>query len=601
IDHIDGLLDPADYCRRLREHASEHGYAPYLIVEKILTGDEQLPTIWGVHGTTGYDFMNAVNALFVNARARLRFDRIYRDFAGADEPYEQIVYRAKHDVLRTQLRASLDRVARSFLQLSPCSGYALDTIREALAETIASVPVYRTYATASACSSEDRRTIAAAIALARERSTNADDSIFTAIEEILTISHESFAHAAMTFAQLTPAVAAKGIEDTAFYRFVRLLSLNEVGGDPRRFGSTIDAFHRFNERRAAEHPLGMLATATHDQKRGEDARMRINALSEMPARWRRALRSLRLLDATPASGSVAESPSANDRYALLQTLLATWPAEWTAIPEAESLDAYLRRIERWLIKAVREAKLRTSWIDPDPAYESASVAYLRGLFEPERVGAFAALFLPLACDVASIGMVSSLAQTVLKLTSIGVPDVYQGCELWDLSLVDPDNRNPVDFTVRMRALDEMCNALERGTQQELVGSLLREWRDGRIKLYVLRQLLQMRRQRPDIVHRTYRRLGCGGEPRGRLVAFARGDLLVVLPRLVAPLVHLRADAPHLDIAGAYVNLPRDLPRRYRNVLTGEFVTAREASHGRHITASDLFRTLPVAVLEGCES
>ncbi|MDE2482721.1 MAG: hypothetical protein KGN02_11070, partial [bacterium] len=164
IDHIDGLLDPADYCRRLREHASEHGYAPYLIVEKILSGDEQLPTTWGVHGTTGYDFMNAVNALFVNARARLRFDRIYRDFAGADEPYEQIVYRAKHDVLRTHLRASLDRIARSFLQLSPCSSYALDTIREALAETIASVPVYRTYATASACSSEDRRTIAAAIA-----------------------------------------------------------------------------------------------------------------------------------------------------------------------------------------------------------------------------------------------------------------------------------------------------------------------------------------------------------------------------------------------------------------------------------------------------
>ena len=348
-------------------------------------------------------------------------------------------------------------------------------MRETLEDVIAALPVYRTYVAEAAIEDEDRGPSRCAAELACGRAGGGEPALVDAIAAALDRR------------------ARRGDEVPAAHRVGRgesdrrhralplraLASLNEVGGAPQRFGTTVAAFHRFNERAAAHRPFGMLATATHDHKRGEDARLRVDALAEMPERWSE---SLRALDA-PAT------PDRNDVYALYQTLLATWPAERGDAPPPDGLAAYLDRIEGWLRKAMREAKVHTAGAHPQPAYEDGAVAYLRRLFEPGARAAFMRHFAPLARDVAMIAAISSLAQTALKMTSPGVPDLYQGCELWDLSLVDPDNRRPVDYALRARYLREMRARLEGRERLALTQELLRSWRDGRIKLFVTHQLL----------------------------------------------------------------------------------------------------------------
>lgn len=616
IDHVDGLFDPAAYCRLLHDRAALLGYRQYLVVEKVLARFEQLRDAWNVDGTTGYDFMNAVNALFVDSRAEFAFDRIYRDFAAIAQPFDEIAYEAKHHVMRTQLASELSVLANLFYRVARTdrrsSDYTYDGLREAVAEVIASFPVYRTYVTSESVAEEDRHFIEWAVVVARKRSTVLDDPIFDFIRDVLTASVTSLPnarydrtevlHLAMKFQQFTPPVMAKAVEDTAFYRYVRLLSLNEVGGDPQRFGTTVAAFHRFNQNAAKRHPHGMLATATHDHKRGEDARLRIDALSEMPGRWRRALRAFGRLVKKSTYVDSAAAPSANDRYALYQTLLGTWPAAWEDSPPADELSAYLDRVEQWFGKAMREAKTHSSWANPNLAYEEGAVNYLRRLFDTGTLPIFMRDFAPLARDLALVGMVSSLAQTTLKLTSPGVPDLYQGCELWDLSLVDPDNRRPVDFDLRARVLTEMQERAERGGRLDLAKDLLREWRDGRIKFFAIWQLLQLRKRRAKtFLGRDYRHLGCGGPYRDRIVAFTRDRLVVAVPRLVYRILRTSDDGlPALGFTAEYISLPQKFPRRFVNVLTGEPVDALAGASRTRLIAADLFRTLPVAVLEPVE-
>jgi (1->4)-alpha-D-glucan 1-alpha-D-glucosylmutase len=613
IDHVDGLFDPAGYCRLLRDRAAMLGQPLYLIVEKILALFEALRDGWGIDGTTGYDFMNVVNGLFVDSRAEFAFNRIYREFAANEADFDEIAYAAKRHIIRSNLASELTVLANLLYRLTRAdrrsSDFTYDGLREALMHVVASFPVYRTYVTGERAEEEDRRFIEWAVTIARRRSDVLDDSVFDFLAQVLTTGITTLEHAhydrtqvlrlAMKFQQYTSPVMAKALEDTAFYRFVRLLSLNEVGGDPSRFGTSIKIFHRHNEWRAKRYPHGMLATATHDHKRGEDTRLRIDALSEMPGRWRRALRAFSRRSKTRSFLASQPVPSANDEYALYQTLIGTWPAlrfGEDPIPPDE-LPAYVERIEGWLRKAVREAKVHSSWANPNLPYEDAACAFTRRLFENGPGAAIMREFRPLARDVATVAMVSSLAQATLKLTAPGVPDLYQGCELWDLSLVDPDNRRPVDFELRARFLAELRHRFELEDRVALVRELLHSWHDGRIKLFVTWRLLQLRNQRRDaFLSGGYRRLPTTGRRADRIVAFSREQIVVAAPRLVYRILRLRDGLPELGFSNEQLSLPAKFPRRFVSAFTGQEVAVTVDGSRMRLAAAELFRDLPVAVL-----
>jgi (1->4)-alpha-D-glucan 1-alpha-D-glucosylmutase len=609
IDHVDGLYNPASYCNLLGDRAAALGHPQYLVVEKVLAPFEHLRAEWRIAGTTGYDFLNFVNGLFVEGRSEAAFDRLYRRFAGINGDFDQFAYRAKKDIMRTALASELgvlatmlDRIAESDRR---SNDYTYNVLRDALVEVIASFPVYRTYVTGEELEDDDRRFIEWAVGVARKRSQLGDDRVFDFIESVLTVSaprislnyeRRSVLRFAMKFQQFTSPVTAKGVEDTAFYRFVRLLSLNEVGGDPRRFGTTVATFHRENAERAAHRPHALLATATHDHKRGEDVRTRLDALTEMPGLWDRSIRRWSRLNARK-KGFVdgGPAPTENDEYALYQTVIGTWPAGWL---EAESIDAgernaYVARIEDYLRKAVREAKYRSSWTNPNVPYEDASLAFVRRILAERGSGTFQRELTGLARECATLGMVSSLAQTTLKLTSPGVPDLYQGTELWDLSLVDPDNRRTVDYAARGAMLAEFEAAWRRENQLELCDELLRGWQDGRIKAYVVWRLLHVRREHADLFLRGgYAPLETAGAHAENLIAFAREGIVTLVPRLVRRLLVRDERGVRLAFDDEQIRLPRDAPASYRDVFTG---LEYETQAGRLGVAAILNR-FPAAVL-----
>jgi (1->4)-alpha-D-glucan 1-alpha-D-glucosylmutase len=405
---------------------------------------------------------------------------------------------------------------------------------------------------------------------------------------------------AMKFQQYTSPVMAKAVEDTAFYRYVRLVSLNEVGGDPRRFGTSIAEFHRSNLERAQKYPHAMLATATHDHKRGEDTRTRIDALSELSGPWDRTIRRWnranarrkRIVDGTPA-------PTENDEYLLYQVLLGTWPAAWLEsreIPEDER-EAYAERIRAYLRKAMREAKFRTSWSNPNYAYEEGALDFATALLGGDLESVFLRELRELASECAVLGAVSSLAQTVLKLTSPGVPDVYQGTEFWDLSLVDPDNRRPVDYALRERTIAAMGERLERGEIAGLATDLLARWQDGAVKSYVTWRLLHLRREhRATFSGAAYRPLETAGAYAEHLVAFARDDVVVVVPRLARRILERIEGPPRLRFGNERVLLGAAGPDRYIDRFTGRAIEVAGGPGERSLDARTLFETFPVAVL-----
>lgn len=615
IDHVDGLFNPGGYCTLLQDRAGTLGHPQYLVVEKILARSERLRGDWGIAGTTGYDFMNEVNGLFVDRNAESSFDRIYRRFAGIGGTFEQFAYRAKKDIMRTTLASELEVLAAMLDRLAGTdrrsNDYTYNVLRDALAEVVASFPVYRTYVTSEKLEDEDRKVIEWAVGAARKRSELGDDRVFDFVESVLTVAapaesvnydEREVLRFAMKFQQYTSPVMAKAVEDTAFYRYVRLASLNEVGGDPRNFGTSVAAFHRANAGRAAELPHAMLATATHDHKRGEDTRTRIDALSEMPAIWDRALQSWNRLNAgykTDVDGALA--PTENDEYHLYQALLGTWPAEWlAALPPPSARDAYVARIGAYLEKAVREAKYRTSWTNPDVAYERATLDFARGILGAPAGDDFLGELQALARDCATLGALSSLAQTTLKLTSPGVPDIYQGCEYWDLSLVDPDNRRPVDYRSRARAVAHFAERTARGEQTQLARELLETWRDGRVKAYVTWHLLHLRRAHSaTFLDGRYAPLEVRGERAEHVVAFLRERIVVIVPRLVRALVASGHDGnglPALGYGNERVLLEAWDDRGYIELFTGKWVDVRHDGQDAYVEVAELLGRFPVAVL-----
>jgi (1->4)-alpha-D-glucan 1-alpha-D-glucosylmutase len=618
VDHPDGLFDPAAYFGRLQEMA---GLPIYVVAEKILSPGETLPRDWQVAGTTGYGFLNTVSGLFVDARQLRTLRRAYTSVTGRTEAFEEVAYRGRLTVMLTAMASELNVLAHALNRLSEMDrrsrDFTLSACRRVLREVTACFPVYRTYISARGGSPFDREVITIAIAHARRRNPVMESSIFDFLRDVLlhsftlegaspdAVTRERLQFA-MRLQQFTGPVQAKGVEDTAFYRYHALISANDVGGDPARPSVTPDQFHASNRQRLTEWPLELLATTTHDTKRGEDARARINVVSEIPDEWRQQVSKwMRINGRNRAKIHGAWVPDRNDEYLFYQALLGAWPAEAAEMPVPERApEGLIERLALYMAKAVREAKVHTSWIHQNEEYDRAVDHFVRRSLAGPAAKRFLLWFVPFQRRVARIGMVNGLAQLVLKLTSPGVPDFYQGSELWDFSLVDPDNRRPVDFAARQALLAPLLTVLARldagETVEKEVKELIDEWTDGRIKLFVTTCGLRFRRMHTDLMlNGDYQPLDAEGSGADHLVAFARrdqsGTLVTIVPRLV---MSLARDGSALPRGGrtwgtTSVVLPPEagqLP--YRHMLTGETL---HATAGR-VAVAEIFRTLPVGLL-----
>lgn len=600
IDHIDGLIDPKGYCERLVAASSKPFY---LVVEKILARHERLREDWPIDGTTGYEFANLMGGLFVDPKAEEAFTRLYADFIGRRDDFDEVVRQCKIRIMESEMASELNVLSRKASRIArsnpATADFTANILHQALKETIARFPVYRTYVDGGVPSDLDRRDIDWAISQARRVEQGPDGSVYDFLQRLLTTdlvaapksgySHRQVTRFAMRFQQYSGPVMAKGLEDTAFYRYNRLVALNEVGGHPDHFGVSISAFHRANQDRVRNWPNNMLASTTHDTKRGEDTRARLYALSEMPEEWERQVQTWsRLLRARRGDVEGTAPPDRNDEYLFYQLLLGAWPAELTGASveqiDQAAMTAFAERIVGAMTKSMREAKLHSTWAAPNEAYEGAVVSFIHDALDVTRRNAFLEAFLPFQAALARIGMVNGLSQALLKLTSPGVPDIYQGCELWNLSLVDPDNRLPVDYDARRRLLDEVEEAVERGA----VPRLLERWTDGAVKLAVTRQALEVRAEMPEVFSAgEYLPLEATGDRADNVVAYARrsGDatVLVAVPRLVGQL----GESP--DWGNTAIPLPRGI--RWRSRLTGA-----EVEGGDAVMAATLFADLPVALL-----
>lgn len=623
IDHPDGLYDPAQYFERLRsgfvavtrESGTDEQPCRYLVIEKILLGSERLRRDWPVHGTTGYDFVNLLNGVFVNRQALRRVDSTYRSFIGDDLNFEDLAYHCRRLIIRFRLASELavlaNRLSRIASSKRHTCDFTLNTLREALIEVVACFPVYRTYITASNVSSEDVRYINLAVLSAKQRSRAGDLTIFDFLREVLLTRisegkdqayRDSVLSLAMKAQQFTSPVMAKGMEDTTFYRFNRLASLCEVGGDPGKFGTSTTEFHTANKARMLNWRHSMLTTTTHDTKRSEDARARINVLSEVPALWRLKLRQWKKLNEEKKQNLAgAPAPTANDEYLFYQTLLGVWPpqmpkgkGEWRSLTE---------RVEQYMIKAIREAKENSSWINPNVEYEGAISAFVNAALSPGVKNRFLKDFIPAQRFIARLGAWNSLSQTLLKLTSPGVPDTYQGSELWDFRLVDPDNRRPVDYEIRRKYLRQMKRAA--AAPLRLIRSLLADSDDGRVKLYLIWKVLRLRRVCPDLFQLgDYVPLRVAGVNANHVLPFARktgrSTAVVIAPRLLAELLG-NDSAPPLGQKtwkDTRIDLPANWPTAYVDVFTGAKHQAkkRKRSGRNSLALAQILGNFPVALL-----
>ncbi len=559
IDHVDGLRDPAGYLRRLREAAPD----AYVVVEKILQHGELLPTGWPVAGTSGYDHLIAVNDLFVDPAGEGAMTAGYVDFVGDDRTFEDLAHEAKLHVMGEELASETERLTALLATICASRRRHRDhtrrDLRDALCEVVAGMAVYRTYVVpGEAPNATDRAQVAAAVAEARRRRPELDGELLDLIEAVLLLDQpgEAETELAVRFQQLSAPVMAKGVEDTAFYRYNRLVSLNEVGGEPGIFGRPPSAFHDHCAALAARWPDTMLTLSTHDTKRSADVRSRISLLSEIPEAWWDTARRWAERNEVHRHGGI--NPDRATEVLLYQTLVGAWPLDTD-------------RLVATMAKSVKEAKVHTSWTSPDPAYDDDVERFTRAVVDDARFVEELEAFLA-EHRIVELGRRASLAATTLLVTAPGVPDVYQGTELWDLSLVDPDNRRPVDHALSSRLLDELLDAPPEVAVDHLD--------DGGAKLWLLARLLRHRRRHAD-AHRgsDYQPLPLTGPKAEHAVAFARGRLVVVVPRLLVGLGG--------DWAGTTVALPSG---RWVDVLTGE------EQDGGDRPVAELLGRFPVSVL-----
>jgi (1->4)-alpha-D-glucan 1-alpha-D-glucosylmutase len=559
IDHPDGLRDPEGYFRRIRERSP----GCWLVVEKILEPGEWLPSTWPVHGTTGYDFLNRAAGLLVDPESEPAITAFYQEFTGQTESYEEVVQRSKQQVLRESFSTDIFRLSSLLLQIcerhTRYRDYTRREVHATVREIVACFPVYRTYARAEsgALSESDARYIEQTIDAAQAHRPDLDAELCKFVRDLLLLRlpGELENQFVMRFQQMTGPVMAKGVEDTSFYNFNRLVALNEVGGDPSRFGLSLQQFHWNCLETQKSWPHSMLATTTHDTKRSEDVRARLCALTEIPSEWASAVRRWATRNQQHKTG---ELPDRNFEYLLYQNLVGAWPL---------TVDRALAYAE----KAIREAKAHTTWLQPQAEYEAAVMDFVRGILgDAEFVNDVESFVEPLA----AAGRVLSLTQALVKLTSPGVPDIYQGNELWDLSLVDPDNRRPVDFALRRRLLTELPTLSP--------AEIVRRTTEGLPKLWLTRQALELRREHPEWfgADGVYSPVWAKGQSAASVVAFRRGEGCIA----AAPLRGFKRPGQWEDTS---VELP---PGAWRNVLS------KEIWEQERIPVASLWGVFPVALL-----
>ena len=581
IDHPDGLRDPKTYFERLQKHA---GGDRYILAEKILSDHERLPEDWPIAGTTGYDYLIQQNAIFVNQDHEKAFTETYYRFTGTSEDLASLAFRSKQDVLNRMFLAEVNSITSRLKALASKSRTARDfteaELRLAIIDLIAGFPVYRTYV------SEDTRLLStieieqikSGLAEARHQTTATDLRALEFLARVLSLDLPmDFDDAARSearefiirFQQLSGPATAKGLEDTAFYRYTRFVSLNEVGGNPGQFGISPEDFHQYNSHKQQKWPHSLLATSTHDTKRGEDTRARLNVLSEMPIEWEKKVTEWRTSNEALKRN---HAPSSSDEYLLYQVLVATW------VPTLD-LPTYTERIQSYMLKATREAKTNTSWTDPNESYESATKEFIAAILNSASFRESLTFF---ASEIAYFGTFNSIAQVILKACSPGVPDFYQGTEHWDLTLVDPDNRRPIDYSLRKKLLENIDSATP--------SDLLNTWQTGAIKLFATTKALRIRATHHALTAGDYRPIPISGAKANHVVSFLRtsgsSTLLIAIPRFIRTLAGGKQSYPtaadwrdtHLDYSG----------KRFRNLLTNEEHTT--------LSATDIFKSFPAAIL-----
>jgi (1->4)-alpha-D-glucan 1-alpha-D-glucosylmutase len=610
IDHIDGLRDPLAYLNRLQvrlatdETRSES--PSYALVEKILEGHESLPEDWPVSGTTGYDYLNHANGIFVNPEGARQIEEIYSAFIGRKQDFADILYQKKKLVMNTLLGVEMRTLGRQLAELAAQDRYAReldrDDLIDALIEVTACLRVYRTYIRNMDSPPSAIQYIEDAVAAARTRDPQLRPAYFNFVREVLLLlnpphvlvdQREARLAFVMRWQQFTGPILAKGFEDTALYVYYPLLSLNEVGGDPRPSDATTrENFYIFLQNRHRSWPATLDATSTHDTKRSEDVRARINVLSEMPSEWRDRLQRWSELNSKHKSQVAGQSaPDTNEEYFFYQTLLGVWPLD------TGGNSTVLRRVQDHLIKATREAMVHTRWTRPNQRHEEALRNFASQVLTPDNRD-FLKDFGEFQRKVAYFGMINSLAQTLLKIASPGVADFYQGSEVWDLRLVDPDNRGPIDFSRQSAALEQIVNA-DSAAGQGIVQDLVEHWHDGRIKLYLTWKVLTFRRAHNDLFAEDeflpVQSAGCHSQ---NIIAFLRktstASALVAVPRWLSGLSvsHLQT----FDWCDTHLILPPPAPSNWQNVLSGTEITTQVGKTESIVLVNDLFRHFPVAFL-----
>jgi (1->4)-alpha-D-glucan 1-alpha-D-glucosylmutase len=588
----------------------------YIVGEKILVKDERMPEDWPIFSTTGYVFLNTLNGIFVDVKNTKAFDDIYERFIRTRVSYQDIVYEKKKLIMHVAMASEINTLGHYLNTLSEKDRYkrdfTLNSLTAAIIEVIAFFPVYRTYIIPSDVNDRDRRYIELAVSKAKRRNPAISGSIFDFLKDVLLLDYpEGFTDAdkkewtdfVMRFQQITGPVIAKGLEDTVFYIYNRLVSLNEVGGNPDRFGATLETFHGKNIERIKFWPNALIATSTHDAKRSEDVRARINVLSEIPGEWRKCLINWRRLNKKKkpmVEGQVV--PDMNEEYLLYQTLIGAWPV--SQLNESE-YEFFKKRIKDYMLKAVREAKVNSSWISPNTIYEDALMFFIEGILNPLPDNQFLKEFEMFQKKISYYGMFNSLSQTLLKITSPGVPDFYQGTEIWDFSLVDPDNRRPVDYEIRKKMFEEIKRLESEVPLSRLAKDLTLNKGNGMIKFYLTYKALNYRRENRELFEKgEYMALEVMGEKANNICAFARRlaekRIIVVVSRYFTRLIPQQDSLPFGEEVwkDSFVAVPyAEVGVEYFNVLTGETIRTKQYNDAIILSLSEIFMNFPVALME----
>lgn len=654
VDHPDGLYNPSEYFQRLQQHCfvqirlglmeklkedtplyaepsnieleilrqydeilslNPQSKPFYIVGEKILTKGERIPEDWPIFSTTGYVFLNSLNGIFVETSNAKAFDDIYTKFVKSKVDFQEVVHKKKKLIMKVAMSSEINTLGHYLNRISEKNrhtrDFTLNSLTNAIIEVIAFFPVYRTYINSRTVNEKDRHYIEIAVSKANRNNPAISTSIFNFLRDVLLLKFpENFSDTdkkewldfVMRFQQITGPVMAKGLEDTAFYVYNRLISLNEVGGSPDRFGTLLETFHGQNIERIKFWPHALITTSTHDTKRSEDIRTRIDVLTEIPDEWRKHLiywRRLNKKNKVVIDGKFV--PDLNEEYLLYQTLIGAWPI---GEMNKDEYEIFKKRIKDYMLKASKEAQVNTSWINPNTIYEDALIVFIERIMNTPSDNKFLKDFLPFQKKISHYSIFYSLSQTLLKITSPGVPDFYQGTEIWNLSLVDPDNRRSVDYSIRTRMLEELKKHETETTLPELARDLVTDKDKGMIKLYLIYKALHYRRKNREIFERgEYLTIEVMGEKANNVCAFARrignSTVLVVAPRFFAGLMQ-QEDLPFGKEVwkDSFIVVPFDTPGvRYQNIFTGETLTAVSYKGATVLYLSELIANFPVALME----